>query len=483
MSNNKGLINNLIWKFAERITAQLVTLVISVILARLLDPSHYGIIAIVTIFISIANVFVSDGLGSALIQKKDADSLDFSSVLYFNIGISIILYFILYLFAPVIANFFGEGYELISPVLRVLGVRLIFSAINSVQQSYIAKQMIFKKFFLATLLGTVVSAFVGISMAYQGFGVWALVGQYMTNTTVDTIVLAISLKKKPLLNFSFDRVRNLLGFGSRVLMTALVVQGYQELRALIIGKLYSTQDLAFYDKGKQFPNLLVVNINASISAVLFPKLSSEQNNSAKIKAITRQSIRFGTYVLSPILLGLAAVADTFVVVVLTEKWLPCVHLMQMMCVFYLFQPIQTANTQAMKAVGQSKTILHLEIIRDVIQLIVLAVVMWISVDAIVASMAILSFFYVFVNAYPNKKIIDYSIKEQLGDLFPGLAISLVMAVSVLLIGHFTLQLPALVRLIVQVVSGGLIFILISHVTHNAEYAYIIKSIRKIVKRG
>ena len=181
MANKKGLISNLVWKFAERMAAQMVTLIVSVVLARLLAPSHYGTVAIVTIFITIANVFVSDGFGSALIQKKDADKLDFSSVLYFNIALSILLYFILFFSAPIIADFYGEGYEILTPVFRVLGLRLIPAAINSVQQAYVSKNMIFKKFFLSTLLGTIVSGGVGIWMAYSGFGVWAIVAQYLAN--------------------------------------------------------------------------------------------------------------------------------------------------------------------------------------------------------------------------------------------------------------------------------------------------------------
>ncbi len=478
MKNSKGLLNNLSWKFAERISAQLVTMIVSIVLARLLEPSHYGIISIVTIFITLANVFVSDGFGSALIQKKDADALDFSSVLYFNIFFAVLLYIILFFCAPAIARFYGEGYELITPVLRVLGLRLILSAINSVQQAYVSRNMIFKKFFLATLLGTIMSAFVGVGMAYSGFGVWALVAQYMTNTTVDTLVLGITLHKKPLLAFSWKKVKALFGFGSKILLTSLVVQGYQEIRALIIGKLYSAEDLAFYDKGKQFPNLVVININSSISSVLFPKMALEQDNLGKIKEITRRSIRFSTYILSPMMLGLAAVARPFVLALLTEKWLPCVRLLQILCIFYLFQPIQTANTQAIKALGKSGTLLKLEVFRDVIQLIVLVIVMWISVDAIVISMAVLSVFFVFVNAYPNKKYIDYSIKEQLRDLMPSLSIALAMAIIVYFIGEITINIPVLLQLGVQVILGSVIYLSLSALTKNKEFKYIIKMLVK-----
>ena len=471
MANSKGVFYNLIWKFAERITAQLVTLIVSIVLARMLDPSHYGVISMVTIFITIANVFVSDGFGSALIQKKNADAVDFSSVLYFNVVFSIVLYGVLFCCAPLISRFYGTGYEILTPVTRVLGLRLILTSINSVQQAYVSRHMIFKKFFWSTLFGTVISGIVGIAMAYHGFGVWALVAQYLTNTTIDTLVLQIVLNKWPIKAFSWKRLKTLINYGYKILLTNLTITGYQELRALIIGKLYSSNDLAFYDKGKQFPNLVVTNINTSISAVLFPKLAQEQDEISKVKYITRQSVKFSAYIMSPIMLGLAAVAEPFISVVLTDKWLPCVHLLQLFCFFYLFQPIQTANTQAIKALGRSDLALKLEIIRDIIQLISLVCVMWISVDAIVISMAVLSLLFVFINGYPNIKLINYSIKEQVEDFIFPLLMSGAMMIIVLLVGN--LHINKIILLLIQVVTGGAIYVFLSVITKNSEFKYFI----------
>ena len=240
---------------------------------------------------------------------------------------------------------------------------------------------------------------------------------------------------------------------------------------MIIGKLYSSNDLAFYDKGKQFPNLVVTNINTSISAVLFPKLAQEQDEISKVKYITRQSVKFSAYIMSPIMLGLAAVAEPFISVVLTDKWLPCVHLLQLFCFFYLFQPIQTANTQAIKALGRSDLALKLEIIRDIIQLISLVCVMWISVDAIVISMAVLSLLFVFINGYPNIKLINYSIKEQVEDFIFPLLMSGAMMIIVLLVGN--LHINKIILLLIQVVTGGAIYVFLSVITKNSEFKYFI----------
>ncbi len=476
MAQGGGLISNLFWKFAERITAQLVTTVVTIILARILEPSHYGIISIVTIFISIANVFVSDGLGSALIQKKDADALDFTSILYFNVLLSVVLYCVLFLVAPIITSFYGNGYEILTPVLRVLSFRLILSAINSVQQAYISKKMIFKKFFWATLLGTVLSAVVGIVLALKGFGVWALVAQYLTNTTVDTIVLGLSLQKKPLLQFSWKRVKDLVGYGSRILGTNLLITGYQELRALIIGKVYSSSDLAYYDQGRKYPNLIVANINTSIGAVLFPKLSDEQDDIKKIKATTRNSIRFSAFIMCPMMLGLAVVAEPFVKLVLTDKWLPCVPLLQMFCIIYLFQPIHTANMQAIKAMGRSDVYLKLEIIKKIIELVVLIFTMFISVNAIAVGMAIMTTAFTFINAYPNIRLLNYGFKEQMIDIAPTIVKSLGMAIIVYLVGKLNLEPFPL--LCIQVITGILIYVGLCRLTNCYELSYVLLSIKQ-----
>lgn len=481
MKEKHGLLSNLAWKFGERISAQLISTIVSIILARLLEPSHYGTVSIVMIFITLANVFVSDGLGSALIQKKDADETDFFSVLYFNIGFSCVLYTLLFFAAPFISKFYGPEYEILTPVLRVLGLRIILTAVNSTQQAYISKKMMFRKFFIATLGGTLSSAVVGIAMAYGGYGVWALVAQYLVSTGVSTITLSLVIGKRPRLLFSFDRVKSLIPYGIRILGTGLLITGYQELRSLIIGKKYSSADLAYYDKGRSFPLLIVNNLNSSIAAVLFPKMSEEQDDRQKIKTTTRNSIRFSALILCPMMLGLAAVSDSFVRLLLTEKWLPCVPLMQLFCIIYLFQPIHTANMQAIKAMGRSDIYLRLEVVKKVIELVVLLVTMWISVDAMVIGMAVCATLFVFVNAYPNIKLLDYSIREQLADILPPVVMSLIMGAAVIAIG--LLPLPLVIKLIVQVLAGAILYFTMTILTRNREMKQLLQILRKGRKKA
>ena len=476
MKNNKGLLNNLSWKFAERITAQIVTFIVSIILARLLDPAHYGIISIVMIFISIANVFVSNGLGSSLIQKKDADALDFSSVLIFNFFFSIALYTILYFSAPYISMFYNNQYEQLTQVIRILGLRIILSSINSVQHAYVSKEMVFRKFFWSTLFGTLLSAVVGIFLAYRGFGVWALVAQYLTNTTVDTIVLSISLRVKLQIQYSWKRLKMLLPFGARILATNLLIQGYQDLRAIIIGKVYTSSDLAYYDKAKNFPSIIITNINTSISAVLFPKMAEQQNDIASVKEIAKRSIRFSSYIMSPMMLGMAAIANPMVKLLLTEKWLPCVPLLQLLCINSLCLPLHSANMQAIKAIGRSDISLRIEIIKKVIELLILLLVMRISVEAIVIGMVFCSVSFIVINAWPNGKLIGYNVKEQIMDILPGIILSCFMVAIIWMVGHIAI--PMFPLLVIQIIIGILAYIAMSVITKNKEYYYILNKIFK-----
>lgn len=476
----KSLFRNLIWKFSERILSQAVTLIVSIILARLLEPQDYGIIAMVTIFITLAEVFVNEGFGSALIQKKDADELDFSTALIFNMALSGVLYLLLYIASPYIADFYGPEYGILVPVLRVLGLRLMISAVNSIQLAQISRNMEFHKSFLSTISGTVCSAVVGITMAYSGWGVWALVAQYLTNAMINTVALRIVIGTFPKLRFSGHRLKAMLQYGIRILGTSLLNTGFVELRALIIGKMYSSASLAYYDKAKQFPNLIAANTNTTIATVLFPRLSLDQDNPQKVKQITRKAVRFSSYLMFPLMLGFAAVAEPFVRVVLTEKWISCVPMLQLFCVVYLFQPIHLANLQAIKAMGRSDLYLKLESFKKVIELAVLLLTISTGVTGIVLAMAVTTTVFTFVNAYPNAKLINYPFREQMKDILPSLVISSVMAVVVVLVGF--LSFGPFVLLVLQVATGVVIYLLLSVMTGNKEFVFIVDKLSGMLRK-
>ena len=464
-------LTNLSWKFAERIASQLVSFVVSIVLARILEPSDYGSIAMVMIFVTLSSVFVEGGFSSALIQKKDADKLDFSTVFYFSIVFSIFLYVILFFVAPYISRFYGDGYEILTPVLRVIGLQIIVYGANSVQQAYVSKKMMFKKFFWATLIGTIVSACIGLAMAYWGFGIWSLVGQQMAMVITNTIVLYLVTRKLPGLMFSFQRLKGLFSYGAKILGASLLVSFFLDLRSLIIGKLYSAKDLAFFDRGRQFPNLIVTNINSSVGAVLFPKMSQEQDDKTRVKQLCRNSIRFSSFVMMPLMMGMAVCAEPLIRVLLTDKWIESVPFLRLFCIIYMFYPIHTANMQAIKAIGKSETFLVLEIIKKLLELISLLLVMKISVMAIAINMAVLTTLFTFINAYPNIKYLDYSFKEQMNDMLPSLLLSTIMAIFVYGIG-LILPISDLGVLIVQVLFGIAFYSILSYLTNNPEFKYL-----------
>ncbi len=272
---------------------QLVTFIVSIVLARILVPEDYGTIALVTIFTSILQVFVDSGLGTALIQKKDADDLDFSSVFYFNFVVCVILYIVMLFVAPVISAFYND-HSLI-PIIRVASLTIVISGVKGIQQAYVSRNMLFKRFFFATLGGTIFSAFFGIGLAYAGFGVWSIVIQQLSNTAIDTLILWITVRWRPKKMFSLKRLKRLLSFGWKLLVSSLFDTVYNNLRNLIIGKVYSSSDLAYYNQGDKFPKLIVTNINSSIDSVLLPTLSSVQDNRERVKNMTRRAIKTSTY--------------------------------------------------------------------------------------------------------------------------------------------------------------------------------------------
>ena len=265
----------LFWTFGERILAQGVSFILSIILARILLPSEYGIIAMVMVFINIANVFTSTGFGEALVQKKDADELDFSTVFFCTLSLSIVIYIILFIGAPYIAEFYHTK-EIIL-VLRILSIKIVLSSIATVQHAYVQKRMIFKKFFFSTLGGTVISGILGIVLAYSGFGVWALVFQYLTNTIIDILVLLKTVPWHPRLIFSVERAKQLMDFGWKLVFSNLINVVYNESRSLIIGRSYSSADLAYYNKGNQIPSLAITNIDTAIGNVVFPAMSAAED--------------------------------------------------------------------------------------------------------------------------------------------------------------------------------------------------------------
>lgn len=450
---SKTVFSNFIWRFAERCGAQLVSAIVSVVLARLLLPADYGVVAMVTVFITVLNVFISNGLGNALIQKKNADDTDFSTVFYTNIVFCLTLYALLFLASPLISRFYNRPE--MTPMLRVLGLVLIISGVKNIQMAYVSRNMQFKRFFFATLGGTLGAAVLGIWMAYRGYGAWALIAQHLFNMAVDTLILWLTVKWRPKRLFSFERLKGLFSYGWKLLVSALISTLYENLRSLIIGKKYSSEDLAFYKKGEIWPGLFVTNINSSIDSVLLPAMSRAQDDAAAVKAMTRRAIKTSTYLMAPALMGLCFISEPLVRLVLTEKWLPLLPYQRIFCITYMFYPIHTANLNAIKATGRSDLFLKLEILKKGIGLILLLTTMWFGVMAMAYSLLVNSVASQIINTWPNKKLLDYGYPEQLKDILPAIALAVGMGAIVYCVKF--LHLSDVATLAIQIPLGVLIY--------------------------
>ena len=482
MSNKKnGIKGGLIWSFGERITAQLVSTVVTIVLARLLDPTHYGIISIVTVFISFCNVFVTSGMGSAIVQKKEVDERDYNTAFLISLTIAIVLYIALFLSAPYIAQFYGM--KELKWVLRVMALRLPLASVNSIQQAHVQRAMQFKRFFIATLFGTVLSGFVGIALALKGFGVWALVAQYLTNTTVDTIVLIFVEKWIPKFQFSVEKAKSIYSFGWKVLATDLVYTAEEDIRSLIVGKVFGSADLAYYDQGKKYPSILVNNLNSAINKVMLPAYSRSQDNLENLKKMLRKSIAVGVFILAPVLIGFAAVSDSFISVILTDKWMFCSPYIKIFCIIYLTRPLETACHQALLAIGRSDIVLRIMIAINVVALAAVFIAVFgfnsvflIAVGSLISSFVSLACFM----GYSNK-LISYHFGEQIEDIAPALFSSVVMGGIVYLIGLVNIDKVPL--LFLQVVVGGIVYVLLAKLLKIQAFQYLLGSVKKMSKRG
>ncbi len=478
MDGNK-VFSNLIWRFSERIGAKLISVVVNLILARILAPELYGTVAIVLVFTEILQVFVESGFGTALIQKKDADDLDFSSVFFFNLAMSVLLYVLLFAFAPLISRLYGRP-ELLK-IIRVVGLILIIAGVRNVQQAYVSRNMLFKRFFFSTLGGTVVSAVVGIFMAVKGFGVWAYVTQYLLNNLVGTLILWFTVKWRPVARFSLERLKGLFSYGWKLLVSSLLNIVSDKLRPLIIGYRFSPADLSFYNEGLLFPNLIVDNVNSSIDSVLLPALSQQQDSAEQVKTMTRRAIQISSYIMWPLMIGLFVCAEPLVSLLLGQDWLPCVPFVRIFSLYYALFPIHTANLNAIKAMGRSDIFLRLEIVKRVLDLVFVVSTVFIGVQAMAYGLLIQGVLCLFINSYPNRKLCGYAFSQQLRDIIPAFLLAAAMGLLVWLIS--LAGFGSLVTLILQVLTGAVFYIAASVILKLDTFNYLLGIVKKMLHRA
>ena len=465
-----------IWRLFERVGAKGVELIVSLVLAKMLDTELFGSIVLVLVVINIMQVFVDSGLGNALIQKKDSDNKDFSTVFFFNIVFCAVLYTILYFTAPYFAAFYDD--LSLTPVIRVLGLTVVISGVKNVQIAYVSKTMQFKRFFFSTLGGTIFAAIAGLVLAYNGYGIWAIVVQSVSNTAIDTVILWITVKWKPELYFSFKRLKILFAYGWKLLVSQLLDTGYTQLRSLIIGKKYTKDDLAYYDRVNQFPGFITANINTSIDSVLFPAMSDVQDDKERVKSMTKRAMKTSIFLMAPMMAGLSCCARPIVKLLLNETWLPLIPYMIVLCISYTFYPLHTANLNAIKALGRSDKFLILEIIKKAVGMVLLLVSMWYGVMAIAISLLVSDIICQIINSWPNKKLINYGYFEQLKDITPSIILAWVMCGIVYCVSF--LGLNDILTLVIQIPLGVAIYTLGAKLFKMESFDYLLVVIKSII---
>ena len=472
------VIKSLAWKFLEKMGTQGIHFIVSIVLARLIAPQEFGLIAMISIFIAISGTIVEGGFGSALIQKKNATNTDFSTIFYVSLGSSALLYSILFLCAPLIASFYNE--PSLTLLVRVVGIGLFIGAIGSVQGAYLSRNMMFRKTFICNIMSNILSGTIGIFMAYKGYGVWALVSQSLFANIFCTVYMWFAIKWRPQLVFSFQSLKELFGFGWKIFATSMVITLFKNIRGLVIGKMYAPAMLAFFEKGKGLPNLVISNLSSTIQVILFPVLSNAQDDKIKVKFMLKRSIKTSALLIFPLLVLLLVTARPLVILLFTEKWLPTVPFLQIFCIAYIILPIQSANMQVIQSLGRSDLTLKIETIKKILELIIIVISFTISVEAVAWGYVVYNYICFFINLYPNQNLINYSWREQICDILPNLLAAITMGICV----YYMIYLPvnSFLIVIIQTVLGLTIYTLICYLFKLESFTYIynmIKSHQKI----
>lgn len=463
------------WQFAQKMLSQAISLFVGIVLARLLSPTDYGLVAMTTIFISVAGVFASSGLGSSLVQKKEIDLLDCDTVFWAGLGLSAIIFTILFFCAPLIAAIYNN-YQLIW-IIRAQSVSLLFSSFSSVQGSLVSRKLDFKAFFYLTLISTILSGIVGLSMAFAGFGVWALIGHSFSGTIVSIITLQRIVKWCPRFCFSFDRLKKLWGFGLNLMGANLFGTFFNELRGFLIGIRYTPADLAYYNRGNSIPSLFDGNIRGTIASVLFPAMSRLQNNPENIKISIRRSMMTTTFLIAPTMMILCATSEQLIMIVYTSKWALAIPFMQVVCFQFLFNILGEANLQAMNAIGRSDVTFKLEFIKKPIYLAILLYTMTISPLAMAIGNAFYGIIGSTINATPNKHLINYSYIEQIKDVLPQILLSIVVGIIVYIIG--ILQINIIATLLLQFTVGISLYLALAYLLRLESLQYLLRTIKEM----
>lgn len=467
--NTPSVFNATVWKLFEKIGSKGIQFVIQIILARILIPDDYGIVAILTVFISLSNVFIQNGFSTSLIQKKETTQEDFCTALFSSMGIALFFYVILFVAAPFIEHFYEM--DNLAIYLRVQSLILFAGAFNSVQYAYVSKTLNFKAYSIATLIASVISGIAGIIFAVNGFGVWSLILQQLIANYLVVAILYILVEWRIQLFFSMESLKVLFDYGWKILGSSLINSLYSSMYNLIIGKVYTKELLGLYSRGQQFPLLITDNLNEIVQSVTLPILAQMQDTPEGMKYRMRRALTLNAFVVFPAMLGLSAISYEFIYVVLGSKWMAAAPYMMLLSLVYSIYPIHTMNIQCMKALGRSDLFLKLEIIKKILEIMMVIFTVHFGLIFMLMGQILLSFVEIPINVWPSRKLIGYGIKEQIKDLLPTFAASVIMYGMIRLVSFIPLVVT--VKLILEIFVGSGVYIIISYLFKNEAMTYLL----------
>ena len=473
-------IGSLFWKLFEQGGSAAITLIVQIVMARILAPDEFGMLAIMLVFVNVGNVVVQSGLNTAVIQAPDVTERDFSTVFWMSFAVSLVLYALVFAFAPVVAAFYGMP-GIIAP-LRVLVLILIVNSYNAIQEAIVARRLEFYKTFRSTVSAAVVSGSIGIGVALAGGGIWALVIQQLLYQLCKCIVLALQVPWKPHLVFERDRARHLFRFGWKLLASGLLDQLYQSLSDLIIGKLFDSTQLGFVSQGKKYPQALGTVLDGAVQPVMLSAVAHVQDDRERVRRLVRRALKTSTFFIMPAMTLFAVAADPIVRLLLGDKWAACVPFLQVYCFVYALLPIHSTNLQAFNGVGRSDLFLKLEIVKKIIGLAIICFTAFVLHDltAIVYGYAVSGVICTFVNASPSKRVLGYAYTEQLRDIAPAFILSLVCGACVYPI--ILLGLPAPLTILAQCAAMMALYLVLSKLFHVEELSYLLDTLKGMARR-
>ena len=471
-------IHGVIWSLIDNVSSSGVIFFVGIILARLLTPEEYGVMAMVSIFIAISNSIIDSGFSSALIRKVKVKPIEYNTVFYFNLLISLLLYICLFFISPFIALFFRE--PILCEVMRVIGLILIINALSIIPYTIFVREINFKTQTIISLIASVGSGVIGVWMAFSGQGVWSLVGQQLGRQCLNTLFIWFFCHWKPTVSFSMTAFKEMFGFGSKLLLSGLLDTIYKDIYYIVIGRCFSSSILGQYTRAKQFSMVFSTNLTTVVQRVSFPVLSSIQDDSIRLREAYRKVIKSTMLVSFACMLGLAAIAKPLLILLISDKWLPAVYFLQIVCFSNMLYPLHAINLNILKVKGRSDVFLKLEVIKKVLAIFPILVGVYLGIEMMLWGSVIISVISYFLNAYYSASLINYSVYEQLKDIFPSFIVSL--GVGFLMWSISLLSISYYLMLIIQLSTGFILAYLIYNWLRLDEFLEIKSIANNYVKK-